>query len=249
MSEKTAPPRKPRPRRPLPRITRRRVLGAGVVVLAAVGGGVGIVTLTPPDPLTYYNAALPYRLEDVRQGAAVPRVFIPRLNPPLAGIEDENRRKDVFLRILLPLVLAANERRAPVRRIPVAMALAQGAIESGWGTARFSIEGNAIFGQRTWDKDVPGVAPRDAGGDFRVQAFDSLMASVEGYMQNLNTHPKYATFREARKNLLAAGQTPTARALLPHITAYSEEGRTYIAKVMATIGENRLTDFAAARLK
>ena len=34
--------------------------------------------------------------------------------------------------------------------IPVSIALAQAAKESGWGTSRFALEGNAIFGQWTW---------------------------------------------------------------------------------------------------
>ena len=33
--------------------------------------------------------------------------------------------------------------------IPVSIALAQAAKESGWGTSRFALEGNAIFGQWT----------------------------------------------------------------------------------------------------
>ena len=39
-------------------------------------------------------------------------------------------------------------RRADV--IPVPIALAQAAIESGWGTSRFAIKGNALFGQWAW---------------------------------------------------------------------------------------------------
>ena len=41
--------------------------------------------------------------------------------------------------------------------VPVSIALAQAAKESGWGTSRFALEGNAIFGQWTWDGQ--GIAP------------------------------------------------------------------------------------------
>ena len=41
--------------------------------------------------------------------------------------------------------------------IPTSIALAQAAKESGWGTSRFALEGNAIFGQWTWSGQ--GIAP------------------------------------------------------------------------------------------
>ena len=34
--------------------------------------------------------------------------------------------------------------------IPVSLAIAQAAKETGWGTSRFAQEGNALFGQWTW---------------------------------------------------------------------------------------------------
>ena len=43
--------------------------------------------------------------------------------------------------------------------IPASIALAQAAKESGWGTSRFALEGNAIFGQWTWSGQ--GIAPLD----------------------------------------------------------------------------------------
>jgi Bax protein len=44
--------------------------------------------------------------------------------------------------------LAALARRMDV--IPPSLALAQAAVESGWGTSRFAREGNALFGQWTF---------------------------------------------------------------------------------------------------
>ena len=45
--------------------------------------------------------------------------------------------------------------------IPVSIALAQAAKESGWGTSRFALEGNAIFGQWTWTGQ--GIEPLNKG--------------------------------------------------------------------------------------
>ena len=63
--------------------------------------------------------------------------------------------------------------------IPVSIALAQAAKESGWGTSRFALEGNAIFGQWTWDGQ--GIAPLNRDGDknHKILKFPILRASVK----------------------------------------------------------------------
>ena len=44
--------------------------------------------------------------------------------------------------------------------IPVSLAIAQAAKETGWGTSRFALEGNALFGQWTWSGE--GLKPKEA---------------------------------------------------------------------------------------
>ena len=39
------------------------------------------------------------------------------------------------------------------------MIIGQAALESGWGTSRFAVKGNNLFGIRTWDKNVPNLLP------------------------------------------------------------------------------------------
>ena len=82
--------------------------------------------------------------------------------------------------------------------IPVSIALAQAAKESGWGTSRFALEGNAIFGQWTWDGQ--GIAPlkRDGDKNHKILKFPILRASVKAYQNNLNTHKSYSKFRQKR---------------------------------------------------
>ena len=85
--------------------------------------------------------------------------------------------------------------------IPVSIALAQAAKESGWGTSRFALEGNAIFGQWTWDGQ--GIAPlnRDDNKNHKILKFPILRASVKAYQNNLNTHKSYSKFRVKREQL------------------------------------------------
>ena len=84
--------------------------------------------------------------------------------------------------------------------VPVSIALAQAAKESGWGTSRFALEGNAIFGQWTWDGQ--GIAPldRDKNKKHKILKFPILRASVKAYKNNLNTHKSYSKFREKRSS-------------------------------------------------
>ena len=90
-------------------------------------------------------------------------------------------------------------RRADV--IPVPIALAQAAIESGWGTSRFAIKGNALFGQWAW-RDDAGLRPLTPTNDRAVvRSFGTLSGSVRAYIHNLNTHPYYENFRNARAAL------------------------------------------------
>ena len=84
--------------------------------------------------------------------------------------------------------------------IPTSIALAQSAKESGWGTSRFALEGNAIFGQWTWSGQ--GIAPlnRESDKNHKILKFPILRASVKAYQNNLNTHKSYKNFRDKRQN-------------------------------------------------
>ena len=85
--------------------------------------------------------------------------------------------------------------------IPTSIALAQAAKESGWGTSRFALEGNAIFGQWTWSGN--GIAPlnRESNKSHKILKFPILRASVKAYQNNLNTHKSYLKFRLKRVEL------------------------------------------------
>ena len=72
--------------------------------------------------------------------------------------------------------------------IPPSLALTQAAIESGWGSSRFSRQGNNIFGQWCFTKGC-GMVPssRDAGKDHEVAEFSSVNAAIRAYIRNLNS--------------------------------------------------------------
>jgi len=126
--------------------------------------------------------------------------------------------------------------------LPPSLVLAQAAIESAWGTSRFAREGNAFFGERTYDPDTPGITPKRASG-FKVKSFATPQGSVRSYMKTLNSNRAYRTLRERRAALRTMGQPLSGPDLTSHLKAYSELGGAYISMVEDTIAANHLEDF------
>jgi len=132
--------------------------------------------------------------------------------------------------------------------IPVALALAQAAVESGWGTSRFAIQGNALFGQWAW-RDRAGIRPLDASNDRAVvRSFGSLLGSVRAYMHNLNTHSHYQKFRKARSALRNRPKVGEAKILAKYLDRYAEIGQAYVKKLEVLIRSNDFSRFALAYL-
>ena len=132
--------------------------------------------------------------------------------------------------------------------IPVALALAQAAVESGWGTSRFAIQGNALFGQWAW-REQAGIRPLDASNDRAVvRSFGSLLGSVRAYMHNLNTHSHYQKFRKARSALRNRPKAGEARILAKYLDRYAEIGEAYVKKLEVLIRSNDFSRFALAYL-
>jgi len=295
------------------------VAAAGVIVIAAAaalmpphglklsalldGASIGmrkptsVLAFVSPSKLRQHFATIGYDLNDVRSaGSPVPRIFLARVPDGLANVKQTTHRKEVFLSVMLPLVLEANERvqqkRAQllvieakqaagyaltdvqqqrlesiaaeyntdpdridlllrrVDAVPPSLALAQAAIESGWGTSRFILEGNAVFGQWTWG-DENGIVPsgREAGKSHKIKSFAQLMDSVRAYVHNLNTHKAYREYREKRQMLRAEGKRLNGLSLVPTLISYSELKGKYLGLLRNIITVNELQPLDAAQLK
>jgi Bax protein len=200
-------------------------------------------------------------------------------------------QKQSFIKLVLPLILAANDellqRREAVKAsvqandrntldqwavlyridsenfddfelaerllrrvdtIPVALALAQGAVESGWGTSRFAQQGNALFGQWAWTESA-GMRPLAASNERAVvRSFGSLLESVRAYMHNLNTHQNYKRFRDARYRLKPQTEAVKASRLATYLDSYAEIGQAYVKKLLAVMSSNNFDQYAEAKL-
>ena len=132
--------------------------------------------------------------------------------------------------------------------IPVSLAIAQAAKETGWGTSRFALDGNALFGQWTWSGE--GIKPAAANHDskHKVMKFKILKASVRAYQRNLNTHKSYKQFRMARAELRDNDIELDSLILVNYLDKYAQTGKEYVKIIKQIIKQNALKDFDDARL-
>ena len=227
---------------------------------------------------------LEYDLDKVRDEKQVKPIYFTRLPRDLDKIKTIKAKKETFLQIVLPLVVAENEKIETDRNyllkvirdndsseklqwlkrkfkeykvkdgdineliekvdiVPISIALAQAAKESGWGTSRFALEGNAIFGQWTWDG--VGIEPLDKSDDqgHKILKFPILRASVKAYITNLNTHPSYKNFREKRLMLRQSNKALSGIDLIHELENYAETGKEYTRILEQIIEQNDLQEF------
>ena len=128
--------------------------------------------------------------------------------------------------------------------IPISLTIAQAAIESGWGTSRFALKGNAFFGQKIIGSNKNGIKPIENKNPLvKVRSFNTLKDSVYAYAKNLNTHNAYKKFRQVRREQRSLSQTLDGYNLAKTLKNYSELGKPYITKVQSIIKENNLERF------
>ena len=231
-----------------------------------------------------------YDLGKVRSQKLVKPIYFTQFPKDLDELQSTKLKKETFIKIVLPLIVAENERILADREkllvlsdkkfttdlekqwirqklleykvkkgsmkelavrmdiIPTSIALAQAAKESGWGTSRFALEGNAIFGQWTWSGQ--GIAPldRESNKNHKILKFPILRASVKAYQNNLNTHKSYSKFRQKRLSLREKNKKIAGLELTETLNNYAQTGSEYTKILNQIIKQNRLTDFEPVRL-
>ncbi len=231
-----------------------------------------------------------YDLRKVRSNKLVKPIYFTQFPKDLDELQSVRLKKETFIKIVLPLIVAENARiradRKKLKRvadkkfttdlekqwlrqklleykvkkgnikellvrmdiIPTSIALAQAAKESGWGTSRFALEGNAMYGQWTWSGQ--GIKPLDRGvnKNHKILKFPILRASVKAYQNNLNTHKSYVKFREKRMSLREKDKIISGLDLTDTLNNYAQTGSEYIKILNQIIKQNNLSDFEPVRL-
>ena len=134
--------------------------------------------------------------------------------------------------------------RLRVDPVPPSLALAQAAIESAWGTSRFAVQGNNLFGQWCYKKGC-GLVPlrRNSGTQHEVAKFATVSESVGSYIRNINTHRAYIDLRITRASLRGAGNSASGYQLAENLLEYSELREKYVHEVQAVIRINNLARY------
>ena len=231
-----------------------------------------------------------YSLSEVRRTKKVKPIRLSLLPNEMKSIESSGKRKSLFIKIILPLVLEENNRIIIDRKklfsilnknknskdeikwlnqkfkqygvinkdlatlkvrmdiIPVSLAIAQAAKETGWGTSRFAIEGNALFGQWTWSGEGIKPAGADTDATYKVMKFNVLKASVRAYQRNLNTHSSYKKFRFVRAQLRDDNKKLDSLKLAEYLNNYAQTGTEYTKVLKQIIQQNQLQDFDEVKL-
>jgi len=134
--------------------------------------------------------------------------------------------------------------------VPTSLAVAQAAIESGWGTSRFTIEGNALFGQ--WSFENSALKPKKQRknlGNYGLATFKTPLDSIRAYILNLNTHPAYKEFRKRRAFFRNANIALKGLYFTDTLKNYSEQKLQYVKNLDAIIIKNSLEWLDLAKLK
>ncbi|HSN17374.1 MAG TPA: glucosaminidase domain-containing protein, partial [Gammaproteobacteria bacterium] len=133
--------------------------------------------------------------------------------------------------------------------VPVTLVLAQAAQESGWGTSRFALESNNLFGIWTWDEDegsVPLNRPDDA--THMVRIYPDIETSVRAYLHNINIGFAYTDFRDLRAQERAAGKPLDPFILAGTLDRYSAAGELYVNDIRAMLHSDELDKLSALTL-
>ena len=126
-----------------------------------------------------------------------------------------------------------------IDRVPVSLALAQAIIESGWGTSRFSREGNGLYGVHL-PRNSDGEYIESKVGGVKVAAYESIYSATKEYAHVLNTAKAYEGLRKKRLDQrLRVGELSGAD-LAETLTAYSEIGDAYVKYIKTVISRNKL---------
>ena len=228
---------------------------------------------------------LKYDLKSIRLGQSVKPVYLSKLPKDLKKIKSTNKRKDTFIKIVMPLILSENEKILEDRKklfrilgkqsntmgekvwlkrrfkdydikgediaelklrmdiVPTSIAIAQAAKESGWGTSRFALEGNAMYGQWTWGGEGIEPSKKDKEKEHKILKFPKLQSSVAAYMKNLNTHRGYSEFRDKRSKIREKKQEVSGLDLVDYLYNYAQTGSEYVKTLKIIIQQNNLNDF------
>jgi len=146
---------------------------------------------------------------------------------------------DSFIYAVRQCVDFINYTTDPNKRIPGTIIIAMAGVESGWGTSRFALEGNALFGVRTWKDHIPQMKPKNLPDTkWGVKKYKTKCHSVRDMMEIINRHSAYKDFRAERDKQLNNNEWEYKK-LLVLLESWSENNE-YAEIIYKTIVDRNL---------
>ncbi|MCK9492089.1 MAG: glucosaminidase domain-containing protein [Sulfurimonas sp.] len=119
---------------------------------------------------------------------------------------------------------------------PRSITLAQAAMESAWGTSRFYIKANNIFGVWSFNKKEPRIAASQKRGKKTIwlKKYPTIKDSVRDYYKNISRSHAFVEFRKLKM------VTDDPYKLVKKLDRYSEMKEKYPKELAAMIRYNKL---------
>lgn len=127
---------------------------------------------------------------------------------------------------------------------PNSIILAQAALETGWGTSRFFLQGNNAYGIWSFSNSENRMESLSSRGDIKIylKKYDHVTESVKDYFQTIGKSWAFDQFRKRRS------ETKNAYELIWYLNKYSELRNDYVKKIGELMIQNTLTRYDTCEL-
>ncbi|WP_373070142.1 glucosaminidase domain-containing protein [Sulfurimonas sp.] len=154
---------------------------------------------------------------------------------------DNNNTKSSFVKKYMKKYSAKDykELLRKVKPHPKSIAIAQAAVESGWGTSRFTKVANNLFGVWSFNKNEPRVRALQTRGEKKifVKKYATLEDSIRDYYFVLATSRSFGEFRKLKM------KTNDPYELVKKLDMYSEKRAEYGKELIRVIKFNKLYNY------
>jgi Bax protein len=152
---------------------------------------------------------------------------------------DQNHDSDSLKRLRFKYSVETNQNLLiAIKPHPRSIAIAQAAIESGWGTSRIFTEANNLFGIRPFNRGEPRIAALKKRGEKPVwlRKYNSIRESIADYYLVLGRASAYSEFRQLKM------LTADPHKLVTKLINYSERKAGYMKELSSMIRHNKFDE-------
>lgn len=130
---------------------------------------------------------------------------------------------------------------------PKSIAVAQGAMESAWGTSRFYKDAYNIFGVWSFNKNDKRIAAGETRGTKTIwlKKYDNVTGSIRDYYLTMSRSKAFKSFKKL--NFIKENQDPYL--LVKKLDRYSEKGALYGEELASMISYNNFTSYDEVQYK